>query len=86
MGGERSILSPGSPVELRTDTARELRTFLTKKAPAAPAFTFPRPEQVVKMLRADLEARESPTATTRIGSLASTPCGTQREAFSSMPA
>jgi integrase len=47
-------------VELRADTAPELRTFLAKKAPASPAFTLPRPEQVVKTLRADLEAAGIP--------------------------
>ena len=47
-------------VELRPNTARDLKAFLARKAPAALAFTFPRPEQVVKMLRVDLEAAGIP--------------------------
>jgi len=47
-------------VELRPNTARELRAFLARKAPAAAAFALPRSERVVKMLRADLEAAGIP--------------------------
>jgi len=45
---------------LRPDTADGLRGFLAGKAPAAPVFKLPRPETVVAMMRADLEAAGVP--------------------------
>jgi len=41
---------------LRPDTAAELAAFVGCKVPTAPVFKMPRPEDVVVMLRADLEA------------------------------
>lgn len=45
---------------LRPDTAAELRGFLANKLPVATVFPMPRPETVVVMLRADLEAEGIP--------------------------
>jgi len=47
-------------IELRPNTARDVRAFLARKAPAAPAFALPRSERVVQMFRADLEAAGIP--------------------------
>ncbi len=41
---------------LRPDTAAKLKAHLARKAPAAPAFALPKPDYMVKMLRADLAA------------------------------
>jgi len=45
---------------LRPDTADGLRGFLAGKAPAAPVFKLLRPETVVAMMRADLDAAGVP--------------------------
>jgi len=47
---------------LRSDTASELRAFLANKLPTAKVFRMPRPENVVVMLRGDLEAAGVPYA------------------------
>ena len=47
---------------LRSDTAFELRAFLSNKLPTAKVFQMPRPEDVVVMLRGDLEAAGIPYA------------------------
>jgi len=41
---------------LRPDTAKELRAFMSDKLPATPAFNMPRPNQLVFMLKNDLQA------------------------------
>ena len=45
---------------LRAETAVELRAFIGQKHPAAHVFRMPRPEKIVAMLRADLEAAGLP--------------------------
>ncbi|MBI3835858.1 MAG: site-specific integrase [Planctomycetes bacterium] len=45
---------------LRPDTATELRAFLSNKLPTAAVFKLPRPENIVVMLRRDLEAAGIP--------------------------
>ncbi len=47
---------------LRPDTAAEMGSFIGPKMPTAGVFKMPRPEEVVVMLRADLEAAEIPYA------------------------
>ena len=47
---------------LRPDTAFELRAFLANKLPTAKVFNMPRPENVVVMLRGDLESAGIPYA------------------------
>lgn len=45
---------------LRADTAKGLQAMLTTKLPEAPAFNMPKRDQVVHMLRANLQAAGIP--------------------------
>ncbi|MCH7591182.1 MAG: site-specific integrase [Planctomycetes bacterium] len=47
---------------LRPDTAAELHAFIGQMIPTASVFKMPRPENVVRMLRGDLDAAEIPYA------------------------
>ena len=45
---------------LRPELADDLRAFLRGKAPAAVAFKLPKPNMIIRMLKADLEAAGIP--------------------------